>query len=162
LAILAITLGVLSVVTGLAGVGLSLLIVEDYSSLAATILLSLGTVVFLFGIIEIFYGVGFLEQRGWSWTLGMIIALVSLFSSIVVIALPAIVGSRLTAAAGPADVIALGVLIIIAEIAIIPIITSSLTIYGLTRRNVKVFFGKGLPAPSLTKCIELFERAVSL
>jgi hypothetical protein len=143
LAVLAITLGVLSVITGLAGVGLSVLIVTDYSILAATILFSLGTMVFLFGILEIFYGVGFLQRRGWSWTLGMTVAVVSLVSSIVMLAVPAIVGPGLTAAAGPNELIALGVFIIIAEIAIVPIITSSVTIYGLTRRNVKVFFGKG-------------------
>ena len=77
LAVLAIILGVLSILTGIAGVGLGALVVGDYSSLAATILLTLGTIVFVFGILEIVYGVGFLQGNGWSWTLAMVVAMVS-------------------------------------------------------------------------------------
>jgi hypothetical protein len=146
LAVLAITLGILSLLSGLAGVVLGVLIVVYYSGLAATILLFLGTIVFLFGILEIVYGLAFLKGKGWSWTLGMIIAVVSLVSSIGVIGITAIAVPGLTAITGPADVIASAELVIISMIAIIPIITSSVTIYGLTRRNVKVFFGKG-PEP---------------
>ncbi len=146
LAVLAITLGILSVIAGLAGEGLSVLVVAYYSGLAAIILLFLGTIVFLFGILEIAYGFAFLKGKGWSWTLGMIIAVVSLVSSIGVIGITAIAVPGLTAITGPADVIASAELVIISMIAIVPIITSSVTIYGLTRRNVKVFFGK-VPEP---------------
>ena len=147
LAVLAIMLGVLSILTGIAGVGLGALVVGDYSSLAATILLTLGTTVFVFGILETVYGVGFLQGNGWSWTLAMVVAVVSLVSSITLIGVTTIVAPRLTATAGPVDTIALAVLIIISMIAIIPIITSSVTIYFLTRPNVKAFFGRG-PAAS--------------
>jgi hypothetical protein len=146
LAVLAITLGILSLLSGLAGVVLGVLIVVYYSGLAATILLFLGTIVFLFGILEIVYGFAFLKGKGWSWTLGMIIAVVSLVSSIGVIGITTIASPGLTAITSPDYEIVLPELIIISMIAIIPIITSSVTIYGLTRRNVKVFFGKG-PEP---------------
>jgi hypothetical protein len=76
----------------------------------------------------------------------MIIAVVSLVSSIGVIGMTAIAVPGLTAITNPDNVIVLPELVIISMIAIIPIITSSVTIYGLTRRNVKVFFGKG-PEP---------------
>jgi len=92
LAALAITLGILSVIARLAVV-LSVFIVADYSGLAATILLILGAIVFLFGTLEIAYGRGFLEGKGWSWTLSMIIAVVSLVSSIGVIGITAIVST---------------------------------------------------------------------
>lgn len=134
LAALAIILGVLSILTGSAGVGLSVLVVRDYSRLAATILLTLGTIVFVFGILEIVYGVGFLEGARWSWTLGIIVAVVSLVSSIAALVLPAAVGST--------DVIVLGVIGTISVMAIVPMATSSVTIYFLTRPNVKAFFGR--------------------
>ena len=122
--------------TGIAGMGLGALVLGDYSSLSATILLVLGIIVFVFGLLEIVYGVGFLHGEGWSWTLAMVIAVASLVSSIAVLGLPAAVRS--------ADSIFLTVIEIISLIAIIPIITSSVTIYGLTRPQVKAFFGKGL------------------
>ena len=147
LAVLAIILGVLSILTGIAGVGLGALVVGDYSSIAANILLTLGTVIVAFGILEIVYGVGFLQGSGWSWTLAMVVAVVSLVSSIGVFALPDIVDLRLTAFTGSTDPITLAVLIIIAQIAIVPIITSSVTIYLLTRPNVKAFFRRGPAAP---------------
>jgi hypothetical protein len=146
LAVLAITLGILSVLAGLAGVVLGVLVVAYYSGLAATILLFLGTIVFLFGILEVVYGFAFLKGKGWSWTLGMIIAVVSLVSSIGVVGITAIAGPGLAVTTNPDNVIVLPELIIISMIAIIPIITSSVTIYGLTRANVKVFFGK-VPEP---------------
>jgi len=121
-------------------------IVGDYSSLGAAILLVLGTVVFVFGILEIIYSIGFMEGKGWSWTLGVVVAVVSLVSSIGVIGITLIVSPGLTAITGLANEIVAAVLIIISMIAIIPIITSSVTIFGLTRRNVKAFFGKS-PRP---------------
>jgi len=146
LAVLTITLGIFSLLAGLAGVVLGVFVVVDYSGLAATILLILGAIVFLFGILEIVYGFAFLGGKGWSWTLGMIIAVVSLVSSIGVIGVTAIAGPRLAAITSDVYEIVLPELIIISMIAIVPITTSSVTIYGLTRRNVKVFFGKG-PEP---------------
>jgi hypothetical protein len=135
LIVLAFVLGALSIITGLAGVWLGALVVGDYSSLAATILLILGAIVFVFGIVEIVYGVGFLRGSPWSWTVAMVVALVSLVSSITVLLLPTIGGTT--------DVIVLVVLYSIFSIAFIPILTSLVTIYLLTRPNVKAFFGRG-------------------
>ncbi|OLE89961.1 hypothetical protein E6H19_03865 [Candidatus Bathyarchaeota archaeon] len=146
LAVLSIIVAVLSLVLGVAGVVLGAFVVGDYSGLGAIILLVLGTVVFAFGILEIIYSIGFLEGKGWSWTLGTTIAVVSLVSSIGVIGITAIAGPRLAAITSDVYEIVLPELIIISMIAIIPIITSSVTIYVLTRRNVKVFFGK-VPEP---------------
>jgi len=142
LVVLAFVLGILSIIGGLAGIGLGALVVGDYSSLAATILLDLGVVVFVFGILEIVYGVGFLEGKGWSWTLGMTIAVVSLVASFSVIGIAAVAGPGLVAITDPANIIASAVLSTTSIIAIIPIMTSSLTIYLLTRPDVKEFFGK--------------------
>jgi hypothetical protein len=114
-----------------------------YSRLGATILGILGTVVFVFGILEIVYGVGFLEGKQWSWTLGLVVAFVSLVSSIGVIGLIAIIAPGLTTPNVLANVITLDVLIIISMTAIIPVITSSVTIHVLTRARVRAFFGKG-------------------
>jgi hypothetical protein len=135
LIVLAFILGALSIVTGITGILLGAQVVGDYSSLAATILLLLGAIVFLFGILEIVYGVGFLQGNGWSWTLAMVVAVVSLVSSIAVLGLQAIGVST--------DVVVLVVLYTISAIALIPLMTSSLTIYLLTRPNVKAFFGRG-------------------
>jgi len=146
LIVLSIIVAVSSLALGVAGVVLGTFVVGDYSGLGATVLLTLGTVVFAFGILEIIYSIGFLEGKGWSWTLGMTIAVVSLVSSIGVIGITAIAGPGLTANTSDVYEIVLPELIIISMIAIIPIITSSVTMYGLTRRNVKVFFGKG-PEP---------------
>ena len=146
LVILSIIVAILSLILGVAGVVLGAFIVGDYSSLGAAILLVLGTVVFVFGILEIIYSIGFMEGKGWSWTLGVVVAVVSLVSSIGVIGITLIVSPGLTAITGLANEIVAAVLIIISMIAIIPIITSSVTIFGLTRRNVKAFFGKS-PRP---------------
>ena len=146
LAVLSIIVAVLSFLLGVAGVVLGAFVVGDYSGLGATVLLVLGTVVFVFGILEIVYSVGFLEGKGWSWTLGMTIAVLSLVSSIGVIGITAIAGPGLAAITSDVYGIVLPELITLSMIAIIPIVTSSVTIYGLTRRNVKVFFGKG-PEP---------------
>jgi len=75
----------------------------------------------------------------------MIIAVVGLVSSIGIIGITVIVSPGPTAITGLANEIVAAVLIIISMIAIIPIITSSVTIFGLTRRNVKAFFGKSPP-----------------
>jgi hypothetical protein len=143
LAVLAFVLGALSVIIGLVGMGLGVFIIVDFSSLAATIIVSLGTVVFSFGLLEIVYGVGFLDGKTWSWTLGLIVAVVSLVSSIVIIGTTAVLGLEVTATTRPIDTIAVAELGIISFIAIIPIITSLVTIYGLTRQSVKAFFRKG-------------------
>ena len=76
----------------------------------------------------------------------MVVAVVSLVSSFGVIGLTAIIAPELTMPNVLANVITLDVLVIISLMAIIPIITSSVTIFGLTRRSVKAFFGKG-PRP---------------
>jgi len=81
LIVLSIIVAVSSLALGVAGVVLGTFVVGDYSGLGATVLLTLGTVVFAFGILEIIYSIGFLEGKGWSWTLGMTIAVVSLVSN---------------------------------------------------------------------------------
>jgi hypothetical protein len=139
-------LGALSMLLGLAGVVIGLFTLEYLSLLAETLLLGLATAVVVCGILEIAYGIGFLDGRGWSWTLGMIVAVVSLVSSIVLIGLSVI--------ALPIDSLALFVISISRWIAIVPLITSSVTIYTLTRTHVKVFFGKApLPSDSVTKML---------
>jgi hypothetical protein len=144
LAVLAFILGALSVIIGLAGIALGLFIIVDFSSLGATIIVSLGTVVFSFGLLEIVYGVGFLGGKTWSWTLGLIVAVVSLLSSIfVIVGTIVLIDLEVTPITSPIDTIAVAELVIISFIAIIPIITSLVTIYGLTRQNVKAFFRKG-------------------
>jgi hypothetical protein len=135
LVVLTIILAVLSILTGLAGVVIGALAVDYISTLADSILLDLGAVIVGFGILEIVYAVGFIDGKGWSWTLGMIIAIVSLVSSLGLIGLSAI--------AGPFDSIALFEVILIDFIAIIPIVTSAVTVGILTRPRVKAFFGKG-------------------
>jgi hypothetical protein len=132
LILLAFILGALSIITGIGGILLGAQVVGDYSSLAATILLILGAIVFVFGILEIVYGFGFFQGNGWSWTLAMVVAVVSLVSSIAVLGVQAVGVST--------DVIVLVVLYTISAIALIPLMTSSLTIYLLTRPNVKAFF----------------------
>jgi|SRR6267378_7549380 len=134
LAILAVILAALSIIIGLSAVLLGFA-VASYSGVSASILDTLGTVVIAFGVLEIVYGVGFLDGKGWSWTLGMGVAVVSLASSIGAI--------ELSATAGPAELYASAVILFIPFIAIIPIITSSVTIFFLTRPHVKAFFGKG-------------------
>ena len=65
LVILSIIVAILSLILGVAGVVHGVFIVDDYSSLGATILFVLGIVVFLFGILEIIYSIGFMEGKGW-------------------------------------------------------------------------------------------------
>src|SRR5690349_21958228 len=117
LAVLAFILGALSVIIGLVGMGLGVFIIVDFSSLAATIIVSLGTVVFSFGLLEIVYGVGFLEGKTWSWTLGLIVAVVSLVSSIVIVGTTAALDLEVTATTSPIDTIAVAELGIISFIA---------------------------------------------
>lgn len=125
-------------------------VVGDYSSLGATILLVLGTVVFVFGILELIYSIGFLEGKGWSWAMGMVVAAVSLFLSIGLISFVVLsielagpIGtSGPPVASSPSDFIAWFILFTIAGIAVIPPIPSSVTIILLTRPHVKAFFGK--------------------
>ena len=134
LAVIAIIIGVLSIIFGLAGVVLGAFIVGDYSGLGAAILLVLGAVVFVFGILEILYGLGFLQGKGWAWKLGMIVTVAILVTSIGVIIASAV--------ANPADGIAVVIIFTIASSALVPVMTSSLSIYFLTRPHVKEFFGK--------------------
>ena len=66
LVILSIIVAILSLILGVAGVVLGVFVVGDYSGPAEIILLILGTVVFVFGILEVAYGVGFLEGKRWA------------------------------------------------------------------------------------------------
>ena len=151
LAILSIIVAILSLILGVAGVVLGVFIVGDYSSLGAAILLVLGTVVFVFGILEIIYSIGFMEGRGWSWTLGVVVAVVSLVSSIGVIGLTAIIAPELTIPNVLANVITLDILVIISLMAIIPIITSSVTILWPHKAKCESVLRKRSAAAGITK-----------
>jgi hypothetical protein len=139
LIVVSLILGVLSIIIGLVGIVIGALILY-LSMLAGTLLIGLGTAVFVCGILEIVYIVGFFEGWGWSWTLAMVVATVCLVSSTGLIGLSTI--------AIPDDTIALFVISVIRLIAIVPVITSSVTIYILTRSQVKAFFGKNDGAKS--------------
>lgn len=138
LAVMVFVLASLSLFTGLAAM-LFGFVAADYSALAATILLLFGPIVFVFGILEIAYGIGFLEGKRWSWTMGLVVAVTSLISSIAVIGLSL---TWLSMTTSLVDDIAFAVIVYLPFIAIIPITTSSATILLLTRPRAKAFFGE--------------------
>lgn len=89
----------------------------------SAIVIVFGVVVLLIGILYLATGIGFFGGRGWSWTLGMIVSVISLILAIVQIAFGN-VGSVLS------------------------LIVSGLILYYLTRTRVKAFFGKAAWGPS--------------
>jgi len=134
LAVLAIILGVFSILSGLEAILLGF-VVAPYVGFAGTFLLGLGPVGFVSGLLGIVYGIGFLKRKGWSWTLGMVVAFVSLVSSIVLIGL--------LFTSSPVEVIGSFVAFLFSLTAFISVTTSSVTIFFLTRPHVKAFFGRG-------------------
>jgi len=138
LGVLAILGGIALLVAGVAAIGLGLVIGTyagsaftnalsnaGYSGLAsvgagtlAVILLALGAVVLVLGILYFAVGIGYFGGKGWAWTVGIIVTVISIVVDIVQIAFGAY---------SNAFGLVIGLLII----------------YYLTRPHVKVFFGKG-------------------
>ncbi len=84
------------------------------------IILVFGIVVLLLGILYLATGIGFFGGKGWAWTLGMIVSVISIVFGIAQIA----VGNYGS---------------------ILSLIISLLILYYLMRPRVKAFFGKGPP-----------------
>ena len=133
-------LGVLAILIGLGGIvvgGLLILaaavistlnIASSYPQLTgfssgtiAVVLGVLGAVLLIIGILYLVTGIGFFGGKGWAWTIGMIVSVLSIIANIV------------QAIISPAGVAG----------AIISIIIPLIIIYYLTRPHVKAFFGKG-------------------
>jgi len=133
-------LGVLAILIGLGGIvfgGLLVLaaavistlnIAASYPQLSgfssgtiAIFLAALGVVLLIIGILYLVTGIGFFGGKGWAWTIGMIVSVLSIIANIVqAIISPSGVGG-----------------------AIVSIIIPLIIIYYLTRPHVKIFFGKG-------------------
>ncbi len=123
LAIFAILVGIFGLLIGVAIVGLSALI--DTSALLGTgggiltgLGLIIGGVVMVFSLIWLAVGFGFLNGKGWAWTLGMVFSVLSILGAIAFTALGNY-GS------------------------IVGVVLWGMMIYYLTRTRVKSFFGKG-------------------
>jgi hypothetical protein len=129
LAVLAIIAGIFLLLGGLGAVGLGALGVASSSGIYSSVFLAIGAVVLILGILYIAIGAGFFGGRGWSWTLGIIVSIISLIFDFVQIGLASVGGAGALAAAIGGS--------------IIPIIISLAILYYLTRPHVKAFFGKG-------------------
>jgi len=92
----------------------------------AAIIGILGAVLLIIGILYLATGIGFFGGKGWAWTIGLIVSILSIIVNIAQIVI------------FPSG-IATG---------IISIIVPLLILYYLTRPHVKAFFGKGTMAPS--------------
>jgi len=124
LAVLEILIGTVGLLASLAIIGFSALLstLPRVGSLLGTFGLIIGAVVLFFSIIWLATGAGFLHGRGWSWTLGMIFSILSLFGAVGALTIGLITG-------GVGGLVFWG-----------------LMLYYLTRTHVKAFFGKsGLP-----------------
>ena len=88
---------------------------------AASLLYALGAVVLIFGILSLIVAIGFLGGKGWAWTFGIVVGIISIVISIV-------------------EAVILG-----ASTNVVGIIFQIIIIYYLTRPHVKAFFGKGAP-----------------
>ena len=102
---------------------------SGYSQLAslgagtiAIILTVIGAVLLILGILYLAVGVGFLGGKGWAWTLGLIVSIVSIVIDIVQIAFGAFSN-------------------------VLGVVIGIIIVYYLTRPRVKAFFGKGGPMP---------------
>ncbi len=81
----------------------------------------LGAVLLILGILYLATGIGFFGGKGWAWTIGLIVSILSIIVNIVQVAInPGGIGG-----------------------AVISIIIPLLILYYLTRPHVKAFFGKG-------------------
>src|SRR5438046_10765316 len=80
LAVLEVLIGIVGLLASLLIIGFSALFatLPTVGSLLGAIGLVIGGVVLFFSIIWLATGVGFLHGRGWSWTLGVIISILSL------------------------------------------------------------------------------------
>jgi hypothetical protein len=138
LGVLAILGGIALLVGGIALIGLGLVIGTyagsaftnalsnaGYSGLAsisagtlAVFLLALGAIVLVLGILYFAVGVGYFGGKGWAWTLGIIVTVISIIIDGVQIAFGAVSN-------------------------LFGLVIGLIIIYYLTRPHVKAFFGKG-------------------
>jgi hypothetical protein len=88
------------------------------ASTVAVFAIGLGALILILGILYFAVGVGFFGGRGWAWTLGIIVSIISIVTDIIQIALGAYSN-------------------------ILGVIIGLLIIYYLTRPHVKAYFGKG-------------------
>jgi zinc-ribbon domain len=107
-------LAILEILGGLAGLGTGALLIGN----ASTLYSAFGGLALVFGILSLILGVGFLGGKGWAWTLGIVIGVLSIIRSLA----EAAIGFY-------GDIVGI----------IFPIII----IYYLMRPHVKAFFGKG-------------------
>jgi hypothetical protein len=107
-------LAILEILGGLAGLGVGAVLIGN----ASVLLYALGALAAVFGILALVLGIGFLGGKGWAWTLGIVVGVLNIITSLV----QAAVGYY-------SDIIGI----------IFPIII----IYYLMRPHVKAFFGKG-------------------
>src|SRR5712692_5377634 len=123
LAIFGILIGIFGLLAGVAIIGLSALIsTSTLLGVGGGILtgfgLIIGGVVVIFSLIWLAVGFGFLNGKGWAWSLGMVFSVLSILGAIAFTALGSY-GS------------------------IVGVILWGMMIYYLTRTRVKSFFGKG-------------------
>ena len=132
-------LAVLDILGGIAGIGVGALLigvaalassslVNQYPSLGSisgisSILYALGGLSLILGILAIVLAIGFLGGKGWAWTLGIVVGVISIIVSIAETA----IGFSTN---------------------IIGIIFQIIIIYYLMRPHVKAFFGKGPAMPA--------------
>lgn len=115
IAVLAILGGIFGILGGLALIGLS--------AVAATLVpfagfaVIIGAIILLLGLLDLAIGIGFLSGKGWAWTFGLIVGVISIIFAVAQIA----VGF---------------------PTAIVSLIFWLIIIYYLTRTHVKAFFGK--------------------
>ena len=128
LAILDILGGIFGLLGGAALIGVAALstssLASQYPGLstisgAASLLYALGALALVFGLLALVIAIGFLGGKGWAWTFGIVVGIISIVVSIAEIAL---LGSTTN---------------------VVSIIFQIIIIYYLTRPHVKAFFGKG-------------------
>jgi uncharacterized membrane protein (DUF2068 family) len=143
LAVLAIIGGIVLILGGAGLLALAgLLTVADLSgtalsgidvALAQLIFTALGAVLLVLGVLYLILGVGYWGGKGWAWTLGIVVTIISLIVDIAQIAINPV------SAAGNVFGLLLALIIL----------------YYLTRQHVKAFFGKapwgppGMGGPSM-------------
>ncbi len=107
-------LAILEILGGLAGLGFGAALIGNVSTLRS----ALGALALIFGILALVLGIGFLGGKGWAWTLGIVVGVLNIITSLVQTA----IGFYNS---------------------IIGIIFPIIIIYYLMRPHVKAFFGKG-------------------
>ncbi len=107
-------LAILELLGGLAGLGAGAILIGNSSALYS----ALGGLALIFGILSLVLGIGFLGGKRWAWTLGIVVGVLNIITSIAESA----IGMY-------GDIVGI----------IFPIII----IYYLMRPHVKAFFGKG-------------------